>query len=364
MSTTVGGIVITALSSAVLASAGDILTITGTGFPFITAGEWYKTDGLVAHYDGIFNVARNQPHDNTSEVWKDLSEKGNDVTISDTTQTGGWVGNGFQFPNGVYFKRAGGSVKDIPLGNANYSVELVWDSSHVANVNSGGFIGWGPSLKNSQANKTRFRDNNKRRLRHYWWGTQGSGGYDFDFDIPANRSARQLSITYDNMTVRKVYADAVYFAENTNRSKNTAGGYDLYVGHTGNGIGQTTGTNSEYANGNLIHAIRVYDRTLSEEDIKHNYRIDNARYNVVLPEIKVGGKLCGNLTIVSDTEISCTLPSGSGILPVTVSYGDAKNIQVGSVPYKSILLGGKKPASMFIDGKKVKAAWMNGYRIF
>jgi hypothetical protein len=357
MPISVGTITVAALSAASIVSAGDILTITGTGFPYVNAGT-YVTDGLVAYYDGINNTGTGL-HDNTSTKWKDLSNSGNDVTISNAAGISGWTCNGFEFPDNVRFERAGNLVKNLPVADENYSVELVWNPSHGRNFNEGGFIGWGKYNSDLASNKTRFfSDANK--FRHYWWGN------DFDFAIPNRTGVRQMSITYDNAVGRKAYAEAIYAAEKaiiTDKKKNTAAGQILYIGHTGN---MNTDAN-EHANGNLIHSVRIYNKPLTKTQIEHNYQVDKARYispGASQVAVKIGNEACECLTIISATEMRCTLPPNSGIQNVTVSYGGANDIKVGEVSYKSIWLNGEKPKWLFINGQQVKAAWRNGQRVF
>jgi hypothetical protein len=376
MSITIGGIMV----AASIVSAGDTLTITGTGFPHVNTGE-YVQNGLIAYYDGINNVGTGL-HDDNSTIWKDLSGMGNDVTIkytdgdwAETTidtpaEISGWTCNGFEFPNNVFFKRD--VVAGLPVENANYSVEIVLTPSNSGTFKTDGLVGWGKAREFFESNKIRFHDG-KNKFRNYWWDC------DLDFEINDINGARQMSITYDNNIGRKVYAEggtATILASHvdnkcepthkdpaTGINKNTTPGEPLYIGHTGHFFNDA----NEWANGTLIHSIRIYDRPLTTTDITTNYNVDKARY--ISPSaspmvVKIGSEPCKCLTIISATEIRCILPPNSGVQPVTVSYEGNTNVKIGEVSYKSIWLNGKKPKWLFVNGKLLKAAWYNGQRVF
>jgi hypothetical protein len=354
----VGTITVAALSAASIVSAGDILTITGTTFPYRGVEAYVQTD-LVAHYDGIYNDGINKSHNNTSTTWKDLSDSHNDTTISNTAGVSGWTCNGFKFPTGVYFKRDN-PLTNIPVGDTNYSIEFVYDPKNADNLKVGGFLGWGNDSYGN-ANKIRFNDipngGSNRYFSHYWYG----GAHDFNFEIPSGTGVRQMSITYNNTSGRRAYAEGAVFSTHTSKGKNTTSSNPLYLGYTGhnhNTYGQ------EYANGNLIHSIRIYKRALDQNEIQWNYEVDKIRFMVSPPVVKIGNEECKCLTIISATEMRCTLPPNSGVQNVTVSYGGDNNIKVGEVSYKSIWLDGEKPKWLFIDGQQVKAAWYDGSRVF
>ena len=62
----------------------------------------YVTDGLVLHYDGIWNVGIGT-HDSSATTWKDISSTGNDAVFVSEASGGGWIDNAYNFETNGYF---------------------------------------------------------------------------------------------------------------------------------------------------------------------------------------------------------------------------------------------------------------------
>ncbi len=62
----------------------------------------YVTDGLVLHYDGIWNAGFGA-HDASATIWKDLSSTGNDAAFVRETDGGSWIDNAYNFETNGYF---------------------------------------------------------------------------------------------------------------------------------------------------------------------------------------------------------------------------------------------------------------------
>jgi hypothetical protein len=70
-------------------------------------------------------------------------------------------------------------------------------------------------------------------------------------------------------------------------------------------------TENEYANGNKIFSIRVYNNPLTSEQVAHNYEIDRLRFTAP-PTVTIGGKLCTEVVVLSPHILKCKVPAGDG----------------------------------------------------
>ena len=74
---------------------------SNTNYNVVTckADDWYVTNGLCLHYDGIknqYNSSTNAQNKNIG-IWYDLSGNDNDGTLRSFTSTSGWNGKGLIF---------------------------------------------------------------------------------------------------------------------------------------------------------------------------------------------------------------------------------------------------------------------------
>ncbi len=80
----------------------------------------YVQDGLVAWYDGTYNVATDQPHSATAERWANLGSGGSNYDMTFSNTTGEWKEDGYYFNGGSYAVMA--NELDL-IDGTNFTVE-------------------------------------------------------------------------------------------------------------------------------------------------------------------------------------------------------------------------------------------------
>ena len=218
------------------AYSNGVITIADvTGALEITASQiTYISDGLIFNLDG-----KNQG--GVSGQWKDLI--GNKIfDISNATSQS----------NGVLFSKT----------NSTYGTNqdnLVPTDSHLTYTIEGAF-----KVLNSSTWSSSFQPLSTKEGIALMW----DAGYHYMIARTAGTAAKN-------------YQEVKYSDRIITLSLSNTRGY-------GNGVALTTLTTAKYATaaqnvlGNLngtVHAIRIYNRTLTEAEMLHNQKIDNIRFN-------------------------------------------------------------------------------------
>ncbi|MDR1338243.1 MAG: LamG domain-containing protein [Rickettsiales bacterium] len=267
------------------------------------------SDCLVAFYDGINNTGTGA-HSFSADTWKDLSGNGNDLTL---TGTKSWNNDGFVFSGTTTFSRPAANMAGLPIGNSKYTIEVVFNPANVTNM-GGGILGYGRNNATNMTNNFRF-NGARNKFRHYWWSN------DYDFSVPSvGNELQTVSITYDGggggLGHRQGYlngsSDGVLQISSaySNSNMNVSAEGNFWVGKT---------TNNEYAYGNQLNSIRIYNCDLTPAQILNNANYDQARY-IAPPVVKVGDYDCVNLDIKSTTSAECWIFSGvqPGAYPIVI----------------------------------------------
>jgi hypothetical protein len=341
---------------------GNIIYIYGN-FPYASSSDYVP--GLVAHYDGINNQGLGDKlHSGDAIEWKDLSGNSYDVKLrighsgatfqnaTDATSVSDcagaeWKSNGFLFNGYGYFAnvpvnpQAENALSDImpnlPFGNDNYTVESVFDPSQISGTSNGGFVGWGSNPTtgdNGTSNCTRFYSATATQMqfRHYWYHND----VDVRFTDIASNNIRNFAVTYNNSTEVSPDNRTFYYNGSTNSIDYTG----INCGSTTNNcrektnkhtatcgsffIGQTIALNTydrcwpattptpyaDYANGNKIFSIRVYNKQLTPQEIAANYEVDRRRFTAP-PTVTIGGQACSEVVVLSENFLMCKVPAGS-----------------------------------------------------
>ncbi len=215
----------------------------------------YVQNNLLVHYDGINNIITK--HDNSTNVWK--TTKGNlDGNINGAT----WNNNSLMFDGNSYV-----SIDQINTQNITY--EAVFNSTEpseyvplIANVEGGGctlstrhspYRAYGQCYINGQYRtlNTSTLEDNKDYL---------------------------VTMTFDGTTL-KLYLNGSFITEYVD-STNSGISYpisDTIVMLGANPVGNKP--QCCYYSGK-IYSVRIYDRALSESEVKQNYEVDKSRYNL------------------------------------------------------------------------------------
>ncbi len=249
----------------------------------------YITNGLVVLLNGEYNDGT--VHSNSANIWKDLSGNGNNATLSgfDFNDESGWIYNGLHFTGKEYV-----SLKEFNFSEMTIEVVMKLDSvtdpdtseqSIVSCLNNGG-----AGIVFNQLNSTSVSKRGK-----------------ISFDVYTNKTGNNLSSVVSDGTIMQ--ANKIYsIAGSVGKMDLTLGGdkfaYETsaqLLGINGNVDGipfntemvnAATGTNLVIGGSPLagagantqfkgtIYCVRIYDRALTEEEIKENFKIDQQRYGI------------------------------------------------------------------------------------
>ena len=238
----------------------------------------YIQDGLILHYDGINNTGLG--HDDTSKVWVDLSGNGNDGVISDETfeySGNGWKnGKGFAFENDIGVNTANILQKTTFSNIDSFTVQVKGTfNKNTATTTNNVFT----RIISTCANYTAEYEgidgvdltyhSNDDFIRSFCSNGIKNNAYNTVFDtkqissinIVWNKNTRELKYYLDNdepITVKITKFDNVSL---------TRIGLDFYRIADNSGV-------------YVYNSIKVYNRALSEEEIKQNYTVDKVRFGL------------------------------------------------------------------------------------
>lgn len=213
----------------------------------------YEQDGLIMHLDAINNTGEGDgQHSATTNVWKDLSGNGNDGTIYNINNTAesGWKDNYLSL-DGVddYVAKTG-----ITVDGANGTIEIV------AKYISGYYM----IRSNASGMRTYIYSN--RTIK-------GEPHTDifFNSDTYVNLSSRVLKwYTVDGTS---------YFVNYYNNVKSEEKNYTTTSNGTYIAIGSFQDAFPDQLAKMDVYSVRVYNRPLTDKEVKHNYGVDKRRFN-------------------------------------------------------------------------------------
>ena len=221
-------------------------------------GDEYVKSGLILHLDGLDNTKNG--HNNSTNVWEDLSGNNNNGTIKGAS----WLNDGLYFDG----------VDDwVPIKELNYpevSLEVVFkdnsipDNSHhymFCNMEQGG----------------------------YGLGNNGSNG--LVGQVCVNNEYQYLSIDNFDSTIKNTLTitsngkeSKLYLNGNLVKSIIVENGIISYPNNStimalGTNPESSTNIQLESYKGN-IYSARMYNRVLTEQEVKNNYEIDKSRFGM------------------------------------------------------------------------------------
>ena len=204
----------------------------------------YIKNGLVLHLDGMQNTRKG--HSVSTTVWEDLSGNGNDLTLENIS----WTGDSAVFNQSLAY--TDNTVENI-------TVEMVVKE----NTSKSGPIFIGKFGNNNHI--MAYFDNNRMQFSHQVPFYQLSNNY----------TRNSISAIYKSTTdvIDKCYFNSKQGVITSNNDSWTQSA-PHYIQ-----IGKYASTNSWRFAGEIC-AIRIYNRALTEEEIKHNYNIDKERFNL------------------------------------------------------------------------------------
>ena len=222
----------------------------------------YETNGLVLYVDGVNNTMKE--HSDNTDIWYDLSGNGKEYNLVNIDFNGesNWKEDSIHLDgvdDGIFL---GNEIKD--LFKSDCTIELTFD----IDKNDSRDIIMGNYGKSHCINIERNGDN----LRIYW--NNGKPNYNFS-DFFKNEKKLNVSIVLNkNEEKLDIYKNGIYFNSYINSEfKNY--NYDYLNAY----IGKDSRTGGICLKGS-IYEIRIYNKALTEEEIKHNYDVDKIRFEL------------------------------------------------------------------------------------
>lgn len=215
----------------------------------------YETEGLVLHYDGMYNGGLRIHNDNASvnkALWKDLSGTLEDgvLTNFNYTSSSGWLNNGLKFDG----------INDFLISNnftnlSIFTAQVVLDIP-TATTGAKTYIAFNNYTQGTWQGSTQFS----------WWK---SADFFWSFGRTNTKQLHTLVINVPNLSVM------LKVNNNTSEtitvpSANLSSIYNVSL--------------SNLAGGNYndftYHSVRIYNRALTEQEILNNYEVDKIRFGL------------------------------------------------------------------------------------
>ena len=238
----------------------------------------YVQRGLVGHFDAIRNVGYDKDHSLTATTWKNLAN-GPDAEFqyrAGSTPDSEWTANSYYFKEDAMATIVG----TIDLGT-NFTVQIAitadpsaqtvstvggsvdassynaWFNDNPKNDNGFWTLGTGANLIGNFNKLKTAPSGNLRPTISNWggeyvtWMLDGANGKCWTFETDTVPSGTSLTVVSEKPDARKYCWGAEYYADKDVLQAFLTGEY---------------------------HSVRLYDRVLSDLEIKQNRRVDEARY--------------------------------------------------------------------------------------
>lgn len=244
---------------------------SNTNYNVVTckADDWYVTDGLRLHYDGIKNQYNSATDDQNKNIgiWYDLSGNDNDGTLRSFTTTSGWNGKGLVFDgldDLVYFS---GKITPSYTMEFYLCVEPAQRGAHPRFVAEGNrypcFYFYGTSNSYDGV----YTSTEKLRQIAFFDGPNKSLGTSIVTD---GITIIQLDFAYDTEThVLTWYVDG----KEKGHRENVVDPESIDIASIGNRY-----VDNSRALSATYYSFMIYNRALTLADITQNYNVNNTRY--------------------------------------------------------------------------------------
>lgn len=233
---------------------------------------------MIAYYDAENNTGNG--HSDTTTTWKDLSGNGNDVELKNFTQSisSGWSNNSLIFDGIDDFA----TIKNLELSSYNditicatFKILSMPDNKAVAVLSSENagtgrlFFGYGDNYLNYVANSNTYAINY----------TQPDIWLYGDNDLAQVGKTNNIIMTYmgqNSKKTNKIFCNNNTILTNSTIMTSKWGNYSIDIGRA---FGDEHLANHPHANIQLYNLF-IYQGSLSNEQIQHNYNIDKYRFNI------------------------------------------------------------------------------------
>ncbi|MCQ2392074.1 MAG: hypothetical protein MJ240_11685, partial [Kiritimatiellae bacterium] len=278
-----------AMGAASCACAGDMDMIVDPARPLglvvYDVGD-YVQDGLVAHFDGIRNAGSMAAHDRTATSWANLVPNGAPAVFQyHTGTTADAVGEGWWTGKGYYFDAKSYAVMSEALYlPANFTVQMVADFKVDEQPDLSGYY---PNYLSNPDDFGFFASPGSRTsLSTVYWKVDPEG-------FPYSQSMARPRITSWKGKYFSAGMDDehVYISEDTVWSTGSNNYKSRTVLHEigplkwswGGSATSALRAATRYSRGE-VHAVRFYNRLLTEDELAHNRLVDEARFRQAPPE--------------------------------------------------------------------------------
>ena len=230
--------------------------------------EDYVQDGLVAMYDGIRNVSGSGATDRSATVWADISGSGDsaDLVVDNAAAPGNWTENGYQFDGSSYFQ-----TRATPALGLNMTVQLATDALMPAPKNESFLAFDGAGL----------------RCIYFWKGKSHCCSVTKDYtgvnmnglpDWPGTYWNGAMDPEVVQMTFQANFSSAGRCAVSRNAFVEVPSGHWTIGGQS---------NDSTWGASGVVHAVRIYSRKLTDDELQKNRMVDEARFHGRLTETNV-----------------------------------------------------------------------------
>ena len=245
--------------------------------PAITPKQNYITDGLIAWYDASNN--QNGTHDLDSTVWKDISGNENHIDFTEpfgsanpSSEKIAWTNSSLIIQEGGGYIKFPSDVTENFWGN-NYTIEIV--TSNLSYDDSVPYFKLFQSDNDELAAYVRVDENMKLWLKNNdsngdsfrptiydSWDYINNKTLAFTSDLTAFDGIQDINTNPNQPGNVHIYSNGVQIAKGESR-------LDMYIGDLALGDPNWSGS---------IHSIRIYNRTLTQEELEINAIADQFYY--------------------------------------------------------------------------------------
>lgn len=218
----------------------------------------YVSDGLILYYDAINNTGNG--HSSTTTTWKDLSGNGNDLTLSnfDNTETSGWSENAINF-DGIDDFGTITTLAQTLQGDVTISTRIYSQNAN----NYRGIYGNHQGTDNGVSGILAQYQDGLMRIGY------NSNIVDLNYETVTNKELT-LTVQMGTSIGTKVYINGNLVGEKHTDSDAAQPATDFWIGRSYN-------TTDRYFLGKMNNFL-IYNRLLSDSEIKQNYGADEAIY--------------------------------------------------------------------------------------
>ena len=289
--------------SCTVTPGGSTMRITWLYLRRVYDVDDYVQDGLVAHFDAIRNAGATMAHDNSATTWANLVDAANyaDFTLRDGSASAGWTDTAYQFTNNCMAS----TISAIDLGT-NFTVQIAVTGDGSAQTS--GYHAWfNDNPKNDYGFWTsddgdtitgNFKklDNGNAEIRptisswggeYVTWMLDGANSLCYTFETDTIPDGMNLTVVSTYPAARKYCWGGELTTKDVLQAFLTA----------------------DY------HNVRMYNRPLTDDEIKHNRVVDEARFRNdetkgLLPNVIVVGAdgTSANEKYVADGSLTFTAP--------------------------------------------------------